>query len=214
MTSPHVKICGLTRPQDVEIAIGQGADFLGFIVEANSARKLSVAQAAKLSLPAKSSVQTVAVTVNADDALIETITRHVQPDYIQLHGDESAERAADIARRYNIKIIKAVPVESASDIMTAETYADICDFILYDAKPPKGETVRGGHGVSFDWTLLSASPRPKLWALAGGLTPETAREAVTRTNAPILDVSSGVEASPGIKDAAKIKAFMKAVRHG
>ena len=212
MTS-SVKICGLTRPEDVEAAIRYGASFLGFIVEAKSARRLSVAQAAKLSLPAKMSTKTVAVTVNADDAVIEAIATQMQPDYIQFHGDESVDRVAEIARRFKIKTIKAIAISIPADMIAAEHYAGVADFILYDAKPPKGETVRGGHGLSFDWNILTASPLPKTWALAGGLTPDNVAEAVTRTKAPILDVSSGVEASPGIKDRLKIEAFINAVEN-
>jgi len=208
----HVKICGLTRPEDVEAAIRYGASFLGFIVEAKSARRLSVVQAAKLSLPAKSSAKTVAVTVNANDELIEAIITQMQPDYIQLHGDESVDRVAEIARKFSVKTVKAIPISTPADMITAEQYAGVADFILYDAKPPKGETVRGGHGLSFDWNILTTSPLPKTWALAGGLNPENAAEALRRTNAPILDVSSGVERSAGLKDAAKIKAFMEAVK--
>ena len=108
----RVKICGLTRPEDVETAILHGASFLGFIVEAKSARKLSLAQAAKLSLPAKASAKTVAVTVNADDTLIDAIATQMQPDYIQLHGDESVDRVAEIARKFSVKTVKAIPVLS------------------------------------------------------------------------------------------------------
>ena len=200
------------RPEDVEAAIAHGASFLGFIVEAKSARKLSVAQAAKLSRPAKDAAKTVAVTVNADDTLIDAIATQMQPDYIQLHGDESVDRVAEIARNFTVKTIKAIPVSTPTDMITAEQYVGAADFILYDAKPPKGELVRGGHGLSFDWNILTTSPLPKTWALAGGLTPENAAEALRRTNAPILDVSSGVEASAGVKDARKIKAFMEAVK--
>lgn len=208
----QVKICGLTRPQDVEAAILHGASYLGFIVEAKSARKLSVAQAAKLSLPAKSSIKTVAVTVNPDDALITAITAQMKPDFIQLHGDECVNRVAEIARLSKTGIIKAVAVATYEDMKTAEQYAGVADFILYDAKPPKGETVRGGHGLSFDWNILTTAPLPKRWALAGGLTPKNAAEAIARTHAPILDVSSGVETSPGLKDATKIRAFMARIQ--
>ena len=210
--NPRVKICGLTRPEDVEAAIRYGASFLGFIVEAKSVRRLSVVQAAKLSLPAKSSAKTVAVTVNANDELIEAIITQMQPDYIQLHGDESVDRVAEIARNFTVKTVKAIPISTPADMITAEQYAGVADFILYDAKPPKGETVRGGHGLSFDWNILTTSPLPKTWALAGGLNPENAAEALRRTNAPILDVSSGIERSAGLKDATKIKAFMEAVK--
>jgi len=211
-----VKICGLTRAEDIETAILYGASLLGFIVEAKSARRLSVSEAAKLSLPAKSSAETVAVTVNAHDAVIEAIAAQMQPDYIQLHGDESVDRVAEIAQKFKLKTIKAIPVSTPADMKTAEQYAGVADFILYDAKPPtcpdEGETVRGGHGLSFDWNILTASPLPKIWALAGGLTPENAAEAIARTNAPILDVSSGVEESAGLKDALKIQAFMDAAK--
>jgi len=170
-----------------------------------------VAKAARLSLPAKAIAKTVSVTVNADDATLEAIATQMQPDYIQFHGDESVDRVAEVARRFKIKTIKAIPVSSPTDIITAEKYAGVADVILYDAKPPKGETIRGGHGLSFDWNILTTSPLPKTWALAGGLTPENAAEALRRTKAPILDVSSGVETRAGVKDAAKIQAFMDAV---
>ncbi len=209
--TPQVKICGLTRDQDVEAAIAYGASYLGFVVEANSPRKLSLLEATSLAAPAMGIIPRVAVTVNADDQLLYALRKYMAPDYIQCHGDEPPERTAEIARKYNVKTIKAVAISSASDLKTAEAYSGACDFILYDAKPPKDEAVRGGHGQSFDWNILKTAPLPKVWALAGGLTPDNVTRAVTKTNAPILDVSSGVEAGPRLKDAAKIKAFMDAV---
>jgi len=211
--TPQVKICGLTRPKDIEAAIRYGADYLGFIVEAKSARKLMVTQAARLSAPVKGIIPRVAVTVNADDSLISAIMEQMRPDYIQYHGDESVDRIAEVAKRFNVKAIKAIPVSSPADMITPEQYAGVADFVLYDTKPPKGETVRGGHGLPFDWNILTNAPPPKLWALAGGLTPENVAEAIRQTNAPILDVSSSVEASAGVKSASKIKAFMSAA-HG
>ena len=207
----QVKICGLTREQDVEAAIECGASFLGFIVEAKSARKLSTAKAARLASPAKGIIPRVAVTVNPNDKLLTDIMAQMAPDYIQLHGDESAPRLAEVGKRFNVKTIKAIAVSTPADMVTAAQYAGAADFILYDAKPPKGESIRGEHGLSFDWNILTNAPLPKTWALAGGLTPDNAREAIRRTNAPILDVSSGVESAAGVKDAAKIKAFMAAV---
>ena len=207
-----VKICGLTRPEDVEAAMRHGADYLGFIVEAKSSRKLSVAQAARLASPAKGIIPRVAVTVNADNPLLTDIMTHMAPDYIQCHGDESMDRVAEITRRFKVKTIKAIPVSKPADMISAENYSGAADFILYDAKPPKGEDVRGGHGLSFDWSILTQSPLPKIWALAGGLTPTNAADAVRRTKSPILAISSGVEASAGVKDALKIQAFMKAAR--
>jgi len=211
---PHVKICGLTRPEDIEAAIKHGASFLGFIVEAKSARRLTVSQAAALAAPAKGIIPRVAVIVNADEDLLSDIMHTMEPDFVQFHGNEPVQHIISIMRRFGVRTIKAVPIATASDMKTAEQYAGMCDFILYDAKPPEGEKVRGGHGLSFNWHILTAAPLPKVWALAGGLTAGNARGAIARTNAPILDVSSGVESAPGIKDAIKIKAFMEAAGHG
>ena len=208
----RVKICGLTRSEDVESAIEVGASFLGFIVECPSKRRLSVAEAAQLSRPAQGIIPRVAVTVNPNDDLIDRILTEMQPDYIQLHGDETPARAAEIARK--CKIIKAVGIASDDDMKMAETYAGLADFILYDAKPPKDEAVRGGHGVAIDWDIIASAPTPKTFAVAGGLNPENVRQAIAATRAPIVDVSSGVEASAGVKDAFKIAAFMKAVENG
>lgn len=208
---PQIKICGLTRPEDVESAVRYGADYLGFIVEAKSSRKLTIAGAAKLSLPAKPAACTVAVVVNPDDELLVQIAEHMQPDYIQLHGDETPERAAAIKAKYGIKTIKALPVSSKADLTAISEYG--ADLMLLDAKPPKG-AARGGHGTAFDWDILKGANLPDLWALAGGINPSNAAIAASRTHAPILDISSGVEARPGIKDASKIEALMNAVKHG
>ena len=205
----RVKICGLTRPEDVASAIENGAAFLGFIVECPSKRRLSVAQAFKLAGPAKGRAARVAVTVNPDDNLIDRILAEMQPDYIQLHGDETPARAADIARK--CELIKAVGIASDDDMKTAETYAGLADFILYDAKPPKDAAVRGGHGIAIDWNIIASAPTPKTFAVAGGLNAENVRQAIAATRAPIVDVSSGVEASAGVKDQLKIAAFMKVV---
>lgn len=209
--NPKVKICGLTRPEDVEASILYGADLLGFIVEAKSARRLSVDQAARLSRLAKSVVPSVAVTVNADDELISLIVEIMQPDYIQLHGDETPQRAHEISNKFGVKIIKALPVSTPEDLQLIAKYK--VELPLLDAKPPRGAP-RGGHGTAFDWDILKDAALPSMWALAGGLTPENAARAAEMTNAPILDVSSGVEAAAGIKDAFKIKSLIDAVKHG
>ena len=208
---PSVKICGLTRPEDIACAVETGAGFLGFIVECPSKRRLTVIEAAALA-PHAGGVPRVAVAVNPSDDLIDRILSKMKPDYIQLHGDESPSRAAEIGQRCNI--IKAVGIASDDDMKAAETYAGVADFILYDAKPPKGEAVRGGHGVAIDWGIIARAPTPKTFAVAGGLTPENVAQAIAETRAPIVDVSSGVEVSPGVKDPLKITAFMDAVRNG
>ena len=199
------------RPQDVAAAIAAGASYLGFIVEAASKRRVTVEQAARLSRPARGIIPRVAVTVNADDALLTRIMADMAPDYIQCHGDETPARVAEITRKFNVKTIKAVAVITDGDMKTAETYSGAADIILFDAKPPKGSDVRGGHGVAIDWNIIKRAPLPKYWALAGGLTPHNVAEAIAATDAPMVDVSSGVEASAGVKDASKIKAFMAAV---
>ena len=206
-----VKICGLMRSEDVAEAIAAGASYLGFIVEAASKRRVTVEQAARLSGPARGIIPRVAVTVNADDALLTRIMADMAPDYIQCHGDETPARVAEITRNFNVKTIKAVAVITDGDMKTAETYSGAADIILFDAKPPKGSDVRGGHGVAIDWNIIKRAPLPKYWALAGGLTPHNVAEAIAATDAPMVDVSSGVEASAGVKDASKIKAFMAAV---
>lgn len=209
--STQVKICGLTRKEDVETAIKEGADFLGFIIEAPSPRRLSVSQAKPLFEGAKGFAQRVAVTVNPDDALLDTIAARLKPDYVQFHGDESVDRLANIAKRYDFKIIKACPIASDADMKSAGEYAGVADIILFDAKPPKGSDVRCGHGIAIDWNIIRRAPTPKFYALAGGLNPDTISEAIASTNAPMVDVSSGLEREAGIKDTEKIQAFMKAV---
>lgn len=206
---PKIKICGLTRPQDVAAAIEHGADYMGFIVEAKSARRLSVTDAAQVARPARGLVPTVAVTVNADNALIESICSVMKPDYIQLHGDETPERAADIRARYDARIIKALPVSKPHDLVAISKY-DV-DIILLDAKPPKG-AARGGHGVAFDWSMLKNADLPDMWMLAGGINLGTAQRAIAMTQAPILDISSGVESAPGVKDHTKLKALFEGIR--
>lgn len=210
----RAKICGLTRAEDVACAIEHGASFLGFIVEAPSKRRLSVEQAAKLAKPAAGIIARVAVTVNADDDLITHIMAQMAPDYIQCHGDETPLRIAEIARKFNVKTIKACSIANDADMKTASEFSGAADLVLYDAKPPAGSDVRGGHGIMIDWDIITRAPMPKTYMLAGGLTPDNVRAAIAATRAPIVDVSSGVELRAGVKDARKIEAFMKAVTHG
>lgn len=211
--TPRVKICGLTRPEDIQAVLGAGASYLGFITEAGGPRNLSRQQAARLAGPAKGIAARVAVTVNAGDDLIAFIAEQMQADYIQFHGDEDIARIMDIAKRHAIKVIKALPIENAADLKRAAEFAG-CDLILLDAKPPKGAAMRGGHGLSFDWRVLSGASLPSSWALAGGLNPDTVGKAIAMTKAPILDVSSGVETRAGVKDPRKIKAFIEQARSG
>ena len=204
----QVKICGLTRPEDVANARSAGADFLGFIVEAKSPRKLILADAKAF---INNIVEnTVAVTVDPDDRLVEGI-QAAGFTHIQLHGSETVERTAEIASG-GLIVIKAVQITTADDVTLAAGYCGTADLILFDAKPSQGEAQRGGHGQAFDWQILRSAPSPKQFILAGGLRPDNVRRAVALTNAPIVDVSSGVEVAPGIKDARLIRNFMEQLR--
>jgi phosphoribosylanthranilate isomerase len=202
-----VKICGLTRAQDVAAAEKAGADFLGFIVEVKSARRLTVAEAAALIKGVKTN--TVAVTGDPTDQLVADI-QAAGFTHIQLHGWETLPRVAEIAST-GLSVIKAVPVDSRDEVALATDYSGAADLILFDAKPAKDapkDAPRGGHGLSFDWSILTGAAMPKTWALAGGLSPDNVTQAITRTNAPMVDVASGVEISPGVKDPALIEAFI------
>jgi len=206
----QVKICGLTRPEDVEAALRYGADMLGFVVEAESSRRLSVEDAARISRPAFGSAKRVAVTVNADEDLLDKICADMCPDFIQFHGDESPKTIRYVGSFTGIRAIKAIAIRDRADLAQIDAYAGCVDYILLDAKAPKGEAQRGGHGLSFDWDLLKGFSSKTPLILAGGLNPGNIA-AAKRTGIKFFDVSSGVEAAPGVKDHLKIQAFMKAV---
>ena len=204
----QVKICGLTRAADVASAADAGADYLGFIIAAKSSRMVSVDQAQQLI--AGHQERAVAVTVDPDDALIAAI-QAAGFTHIQLHGSEDLVRTAAIAAT-GLTVIKAVPVSTRDEVHLATEYSGAADLVLFDAKPPKGHAQKGGHGLSFNWDIVRGAALPKRFALAGGLTPVNVRAAIAATRATLVDVSSGVEASPGIKDAALINAFIKEAR--
>jgi len=206
----HIKICGLTRPRDVEAALLYGADMLGFIVEAKSSRKLSVGAAAQISRPARGCASRVAVTVNADEQLLRQICSVMRPSILQMHGDESPQWLSEVKTFTGLPIIKAIAVRDHKDLERVKTFENCADYILLDAKPPKDEARRGGHGLAFDWDLLKGFSAKVPVILAGGLTPNNIG-AAKATGLIFFDVSSGVEATPGIKDHSRIQAFMKAL---
>lgn len=208
----RVKICGLTRPEDVAAVAEAGAAYCGFVFFPKSPRNLSVAAARDLAVEVPVGIAKVALVVNADDALLDEITGTVPLDMLQLHGAESPERVSEIRARYGLPVMKAVGVADAEDVAALDDYAAVADQILVDAKPPKSATLPGGNGVSFDWRLISNRRWPVPWMLAGGLTPENVAEAIALTGAKQVDVSSGVEAAPGIKDAQMIRDFVAATR--
>ncbi len=206
----RVKICGLTRPADVEGAARAGAAYAGFVFFPKSPRNLSIPQARDLALLAPVGLAKVALTVDADDALLEAILSQVPVDILQLHGRESPERVAQIRARHGLPVMKAVGVASESDLPALDSYSAVADMLLVDAKAPRDAALPGGNGLAFDWRLIAGRRWTRPWMLAGGLTPGNVAEAVRLTGARQVDVSSGVESAPGVKDAALIAAFVRA----
>lgn len=208
----RVKICGLTRSEDVSAVADAGAAYAGFVFFPKSPRNVTIEQARHLAVEVPVGVAKVALVVNADDALLDAITAAVPLDILQLHGSESPKRVSEVRSRYGLPVMKAVGVADQEDVAALDLYAEVADQILVDAKPPKNADLPGGNGVSFDWRLISARRWSKPWMLAGGLTPDNVAEAIALTGAKQVDVSSGVETAPGVKDAGVILEFIQATR--
>jgi phosphoribosylanthranilate isomerase len=206
------KICGLSTPEAVAAALEGRAAFIGFMFFDKSPRNVSPETAARLAAPARGPVKIVAVTVDPDDAELDRIAQVLKPDLIQLHGRETPQRAAAIAERTGAGVIKAIPIAEASDFDAAKAYDGPVQHLMFDVKPPAGADRPGGLGHSFDWSLAAGRRFSRPWFLAGGLDPWNAAEALAKSGAPMLDVSSGVERGPGVKDPALISAFLEAVR--
>ena len=206
------KICGLSTPETVAAALESGAGFLGFMFFANSPRNISPDAAAHLARPARSKAKIVAVTVDPDDALVEHIMGSLRPDLIQLHGRETPARAREIAKRSGVGVIKALSVSEPQDVDRAIEYQEVVEHLMFDARPPPGSNRPGGVGVPIDASLLTGRRFSRPWFLAGGLDPWNVAEAIAVSGAPLVDVSSGVERGPGLKDPALIRTFLEAVR--
>lgn len=206
-----IKICGVTTPGAVDSAIRARADHVGFVFFPPSPRALTPREAATLGARAAGRIGRVGLFVDATDALIAEAVGAAGLDALQLHGEESPARAAELRARHGLPVWKAVPVASAADIDRAAAYLGAADLVLFDAKTPKG-TLPGGMGLAFDWSLLSGWRNRAPWGLAGGLAPGNVAEAVRLTGAPLVDTSSGVETAPGVKDPALIAAFCAAAR--
>ena len=206
----RVKICGLSDAASVLAAAEAGARYIGFVFFAKSPRNVSVAQARDLALAAPMGVAKVALVVDATDAELDAICAEVPLDMLQLHGHESPARVAQIRARYGLPVMKALGVARAEDLAQIAAYEAVADQILLDAKAPEGAALPGGNGLAFDWRLVAGYTFQKPWMLAGGLTPENVAEAIRLTGARQVDVSSGVEARAGVKDLARIKAFLAA----
>jgi phosphoribosylanthranilate isomerase len=209
----RVKICGLRSSADVAAAASAGASYVGFVFFPKSPRNVSFREAAALAVDVPMGVVKVALVVNADDAFLDGLTAVVPLDMLQLHGSESPARVADVKARYGLPVMKAVGIADASDLAQIDDYAAVADQLLIDAKPPKNADLPGGNGLAFDWTLLAGRKYWTVpWMLAGGLTADNVAEAVRRTGATQVDVSSGVEGSVGVKDAGLIAAFVAAAQ--
>jgi len=208
----HVKICGLSTPESVKAAINAGATYVGFVFFSKSPRHLTYEQAAVLAKSVPVGVVKVALTVNADDAALAEMLAKVPVDMLQLHGGETPERVAEVKAKFGLPVMKAVGVAEASDLRALKDYAAVADQLLVDAKPPKGSALPGGNAVAFDWRLIAGFEWTVPWMLAGGLTPENVAAAMDLTGATMVDVSSGVESAPGVKDLDKIAAFVKAAK--
>lgn len=210
--SVAVKICGLTSAAAVDAAIGASATYGGLVFHPNSPRFVVPDQARMLAQHMRGRLKSVALIADLDDARIGDVVKMVQPDFLQLHGNETVKRTSEIRSRFGLPVIKALPVAEPADLDTVAEYAAQADMLLFDARPPKGAQRGGGHGAAFDWKILAGRHFPKPWLLAGGLTPDNVARAIALSGAQMVDVSSGVESAPGVKDAVKITAFVEATR--
>ncbi|WP_170371745.1 phosphoribosylanthranilate isomerase [Ruegeria arenilitoris] len=208
-----VKICGLTAPEHVRAAVEAGARYIGFNFFPKSPRYAPIAQAAALASDVPVGVAKVALVVNFSDAQLDEIVAGVPLDMLQLHGAESPERVAEVKSRYGLPVIKAIGVAEAEDLAAIDLYSDVADQLLVDAKPPKNSELPGGNGLPFDWRLLAGRKYWRTpWMLSGGLNPDNVAEAIRMTGAKQVDVASGVESAPGVKDPGLIRSFIEAAR--
>ena len=204
----RAKLCGLTTPDDIDAAAAAGAAYIGLVFFEKSPRNVAIETARSLAIHAPVGLAKVALVVNADDAALDRITDRVPLDMLQLHGSESPQRVAAVKARYGLPVMKALGIASRVDVARAQLYSGVADQLLLDAKPPEGEALPGGNGLSFDWRLLEGESWSVPWMLAGGLTPDSVAEAVLRSAARQVDVSSGIETAPGQKSAELMAKFV------
>ncbi|HLJ63108.1 MAG TPA: phosphoribosylanthranilate isomerase [Stellaceae bacterium] len=203
-----IKICGLNSEAACAVAIAGGARYLGFVFFPPSPRNLTPAKAASLGQEITSGITRVGVFVDADDRALAAVLDLVPLDLLQFHGEETPARLVEVKRRFGLPVMKAIKVRNAADLEGANDYVDVADLLMFDAL--SGGTLPGGNGRAFDWRLLRGRNWPLPWMLSGGLTSENVAEAVRISGARAVDVSSGVESRPGVKDPAKIAAFLAA----
>ena len=207
-----VKICGITSPDAIDAAVAAGAVYGGLVSHRGSPRYVTLDKAQVLAGLMRGRLKIVALITDMDDAAIEALVKAVRPDFLQLHGQESARRTAYIRGKFGVPVIKVLPVADVSDLAAAAEYESIADMLMFDARPPKGASRPGGHGAAFDWKILEGRTFSKPWLLAGGLDADNVARAIELSGALAVDVSSGVESAPGVKDAARIAAFVNATK--
>ena len=214
MVEIKAKICGLSTPESVEAAIEAGATYIGFVFYPPSPRNISPEKASELARVAGGGIDKVGVFVNPDDEFLSSVLELVDLNFIQLHGYETVERVQYLQKRFSVKVIKAISVVSIGDISRAREYEKTTDMLLFDAKAPieMENSLPGGNGIEFDWNLISNSIWQIPWMLSGGLDATNVSQAVKISGAKIVDISSGIENSPGQKDIEKINSFMNALR--
>lgn len=208
----QVKICGITSLEAADAAMRGRADFGGLLFRPGSPRHLTPEMAVRLSERMRGRLRIVAVLSNAGDEDVVSAIAAARPDFVQLHGAEPPRRVAELRARFNVPVIKALAIADAADFADVAAYETVADMLLFDARPPSSADREGGHGAPFDWQLLRGRTFRRPWLLAGGLTPENVARAVQVAGAGAVDVSSGVETSPGVKDAELIRSFINAAR--
>ena len=208
-----VKICGITTPDAVNAAVAAGAVYGGLVFHSKSPRNLDVAHACELARQMRGKLKVVTLLADPSDEQLAAVAAQVAPDFLQLHGKEAARRVAYVRAKFGIPVIKAVAVAEASDLAAAAEYESVADLLMFDARAPKGAERPGGHGAAFDWKILAGRGFAKPWFLAGGLDPDNVARAIELSGAKMVDVSSGVESAPGVKDPARIQSFITATRH-
>jgi phosphoribosylanthranilate isomerase len=207
-----IKICGLSTRETLDVALQAGADMVGFVFFPASPRHIGLNTARDLGRQARGRALKVALTVDADDATLANIVEALQPDILQLHGKETVARLRDIKQIFGLPVMKAIAVETPADLAALPGYAAVADRILFDARAPKEATRPGGLGAVFDWHLLENLDLKRPFMVSGGLDAGNVAEAVRVSRAGGVDVSSGVEGAPGVKDPEMIRAFIRAAR--
>jgi phosphoribosylanthranilate isomerase len=210
--SIQVKICGINSVESADAAVCAGADFVGLVFFPASPRNLGIEQANSLATRMRGRTRITALLADPDDDKVALVTQAIAPDFLQLHGNETPQRVGEIRMRFRVPVIKALALAEASDLAGAASYADAADMFLFDAKAPANAARPGGRGAAFDWQLLRGRSFSRPWLLAGGLNAQSVARAIASSSAPGVDVSSGVETAPGVKNPEMITSFVAAAR--